>query len=79
MYDLWCLENGPLKSFVTSDFADLSDSSSVKTLRLSRGHDMDVPLRAEHCPSSSLHVCLLRVSIVMSSAEKKKEASLART
>lgn len=29
---------------------------------------MDVPLRAEYYPSSSLHVCQLRVSIVMSSA-----------
>lgn len=62
VYDLMFWKTSPL------DSADLSDSSSVKTQRLLGGHDMDVPLRAEYYPSSSLHVCQLRVSIVMSSA-----------
>lgn len=58
----------PLSRPSPLDAADLSDSSSVKTQRLLGGHDMDVPLRAEYYPFSSLHVWQLRVSIVTSSA-----------
>lgn len=76
VYELMFWKTVPLSHPSPLDTADLSDSSSIKTQRLLGGHDMDVPLRAEYYPSSSLHVCQLRVSIVMSSAAAKKKRKL---